>query len=326
MASWNGVFVDYWTNFALHSAVVAGWVVLVGANVWFQPTAEKTSAKPPFLTHFTGMRFVASMMVDVQKHFFSLGMGPDPTLYDPYQRMLFTFQICLGGSGVCFFVTLSGFVTHYVYRASLDVDPVSIFYIKRVGRVVPTILLSQALSIGYQYYFDRSLPTTVNFICMILQANVLFYPFNRHKVQDPGGANGVCWTVQALLWIWLVYPFVARTLKRWSVGWDPKAFCVALIVAGVTLIWGTMMSISIIWGPHLLNYFPVSGAGSRTSRQGLHDLPQLPPLRLRSLPRWSRRGGGGAHGQARRPLDVDSDVRHHISSVDGVACATGPLP
>ena len=73
-----------------------GWV---GDADWckyvVRPTAEKTGAKPPFLTHFTGMRFVASMMI-VQKHFFSLGLGPDPTLYDAYERMLFTLAELFG--------------------------------------------------------------------------------------------------------------------------------------------------------------------------------------------------------------------------------------
>jgi len=73
----------------------------------------------------------------------------------------------------------------------------------------------------------------------------------------------MCWTVQALIWIWLVYPFVARTLKRWSVGWDPKAFCVALVVGGVTLIWGVMMIICAIWGPYLLNEYGYPGQGNR---------------------------------------------------------------
>jgi len=254
MATWNGVYVDYVANYWVHSFVVMVWVFLAVANFWYRSTVDGVSERV-FLHHFTGMRCLASTGI-VLKHFLGLGFGPDPTLYDTEERLAFLLKYGVGASGVCFFVTLSGFVTHYVYRASVDVDPIRIYYIKRLGRVLPTYYFGQVLALLYIG------PSAVNIICLIFQMNVWLWPFARHTVQSAGGLNLPCWTIQALFWHWVLYPFIAQVLKRWRNAYHPKTYSFLLLGGGLTVIWGLITIVAAAWGQFALNIFNYPAQGT----------------------------------------------------------------
>jgi len=150
------------------------------------------------LTHLTGARFVASFWI-VCGHFVPRSVH-STALNNVVNR---------GNVAVCFFITMSGFITHWAYGdRALGLDKIPQYYTRRLGRVFLTAWLAMAFSAAVDVAKDQSLGSAMH-----LGLCVLFLePWRDPEDWCPDGQS---WTIAALLPSWLLYPW-SRNLITWA--------------------------------------------------------------------------------------------------------------
>ena len=151
------------------------------------------------LDHLSGARCIASFWIAC-RHFL-----PSAPEWDTVSRILLR-----SGVAVEFFITLSGFVTHWAYAEKAHVGTrggALQLYVRRFGRVAFTAWATTFYMIGVNRAAGivSTSPLAFHASCLcfvqpwllpVLSSDALFCP------------NGVVWTVACLLPSWLLYPFV----------------------------------------------------------------------------------------------------------------------
>mmetsp|Transcript_104611 Transcript_104611/g.223594 ORF Transcript_104611/g.223594 Transcript_104611/m.223594 type:complete len:400 (+) Transcript_104611:99-1298(+) len=142
------------------------------------------------LVHLTGARFLASFLLVCGN--FCPGR----------QLTVFTAARHRGNAVVCFFIVMSGFITHWVYSSRILGGQLKEFYVRRVGRVVITTWVAMGLGVLVLYIGDWGLD----------EAHLLRCFSFLESWRDPEDwcPNGQTWTVAALLPSWLIYPLTCR--------------------------------------------------------------------------------------------------------------------
>lgn len=141
------------------------------------------------LKHLTGGRFLACLWI-VSAHFL-------PRSHEPsFNGALFRVNVA-----VCYFVVVSGFVTHWAY-GSMDLSSAAallLFYLRRLGRVVITFWVAMALACCTAAAAGNSLAFWYVVRCFLfVEQWVNWCP------------NGPSWFVFVLLPSWLLYPLTRR--------------------------------------------------------------------------------------------------------------------
>lgn len=153
------------------------------------------------------------------------------------------------GSGVSYFIVLSGFVTQYTQRAlvaRLSRAGIGWYYAKRLSRVLLLTWTSMALSIclkeSERFNFEKN-PGRI-FSCFTLTTN-LFAP--------GAGAcpNSPTWTVMALAMSWLLFPASQWLLAKLdAAGGTPTLLTLALAI-GTSSIVRFLLLDDMEWGTYI---------------------------------------------------------------------------
>eukprot|EP00927_Polykrikos_kofoidii_P079355 TRINITY_DN76145_c0_g1_i1.p1 TRINITY_DN76145_c0_g1~~TRINITY_DN76145_c0_g1_i1.p1 ORF type:complete len:403 (+),score=36.57 TRINITY_DN76145_c0_g1_i1:70-1278(+) len=154
------------------------------------------------LPHLNGLRVLASTWI-VCGHFI------------PREDSMFLNRgVQRGAVPVCFFILLSGFVTHWAHghKNISSWEEVRRFYVRRVGRVVVSTFVAMLVGLVLESMVKGkflAFSKTARCFCFI---DVWLYPPNP-KESDSWCPNGQTWTVAALLPAWILYPLVTRVVR-----------------------------------------------------------------------------------------------------------------
>jgi peptidoglycan/LPS O-acetylase OafA/YrhL len=167
------------------------------------------------LPALTSIRFIAAVTV-VLSHYTALGL-----LQLPHT---FTGFVDGGRSAVSMFFVLSGFILTYTYRGAIASGGPRTFYVARVARIYPVVLLGLVLVIPtmiYLLYTDDTtrllewfslknhvhLALVISFLCQVLLINAWF-PFAA--INQPW--NGPSDSVSCEAFFYALFPWVLRKL------------------------------------------------------------------------------------------------------------------
>lgn len=157
---------------------------------------------------------------------------------------------------------LSGFVTHYAFRARVIKEPTLVFYARRFRAILPLWMFALIFSA----YVKQNLQqwTLIN-VLYFTGTNTWYSTLTwDHAYAIPGAFP--LWTLATLLWLWVAYPFVARALVRFtnSIDMVKNGWLVLLIgvgslgvVAGIVspLIWASRGDRLVVHTSPIFNAF-----------------------------------------------------------------------
>lgn len=162
----------------------------------YKAKAKAEQTRMPELTHLTGVRFLANFWI-VCGHF--IPRHPETVLNHVNDR---------GNVAVNFFITMSGFITHWAYSGKrMEDGAVGQYYARRLGRVFvatwfamgAAALIMLASGEGEQLKDAGHLTRCFLFMEPWLEPN--------HWCP-----NGQTWTIAALLPSWLLYPWTRNLI------------------------------------------------------------------------------------------------------------------
>jgi peptidoglycan/LPS O-acetylase OafA/YrhL len=175
----------------------------------------RTTPAGGLLTALTSIRFLAALAV-VVSHYFELGL-----LHLPREA----FEFFDGGrTAVSLFFVLSGFILTCTYRTRLAADGPRAFYVARVARIYPVMLLGVALvalvtallvyrndAAHLLQWFSLRSPVNVSLtLSLVFQLLLLYAWFPVDAVGQPW--NGPSDSVSCLAFFYAVFPLLLRRL------------------------------------------------------------------------------------------------------------------
>lgn len=216
-----------------------GWRLRLLASP--HPAAMAPLRSADFLGHLDATRFLASFWV-VTYHLFYLG-GP---WFGMLSRMLFRVHIAVN-----WFIALSGFMTHWTQRTRAlrsSTGSIGTFYVRRVGRVAATTWLTFAYNIWFvPISYEGRLGDFAECALLVQPWEILW-----NRTPPRWCANGVMWTIGALLPSWIMYPWVHHTVLGYirSIASIPTriAMLVLLMICVWLLVFGPLVGLLIANG------------------------------------------------------------------------------
>eukprot|EP00931_Biecheleriopsis_adriatica_P090549 TRINITY_DN64514_c0_g1_i1.p1 TRINITY_DN64514_c0_g1~~TRINITY_DN64514_c0_g1_i1.p1 ORF type:complete len:417 (+),score=85.94 TRINITY_DN64514_c0_g1_i1:69-1319(+) len=155
---------------------------------------EAGSKKDQF-AHLTGARCLAALWIVCAHYLPKLPSGAQPSFNGAVYRV---------NVAVCFFVVVSGFVTHWAYgsRQLEGFWSLAQFYARRLGRVVFTFWVAMAFAVAMLARSGMELDVGYLIRCaLFIEQWVKWCP------------NGPSWFVFVLLPSWILYPLTRRAVE-----------------------------------------------------------------------------------------------------------------
>jgi peptidoglycan/LPS O-acetylase OafA/YrhL len=178
-----------------------------------------SSARRPSLVHLgplDGLRFIAASCVLIAHGFFYLVLEQDNRLVSPYNAPL----LSLSTIGMTLFFTLSGFVIHYNYAASLArPGGKRRFAVARFARLYPLFLLVFAVETYFQFRNPDGKTDLISPLPLYLTftESWWFWSFgSRAAFEAYSNATGLMWSLSTEAFFYLVYIPLAPLLRRLS--------------------------------------------------------------------------------------------------------------
>lgn len=217
----------------------------------------------PSLDSLTGLRFLAAMAV-VVSHFSETGLAP-------VDGRIVGF-LDGGRTAVSLFFVLSGFVLAYNYPALTGRIPRWNFYVARIARIYPVVLLGLVLgTVGTIYAWSRPgvlldwfalpSPDPVKLGAALgaqLTMTTGWLPFAA--LNQPW--NGPAWSISCEIFFYALFPLLIVGFRRWS------RRTVVTVAAGAWLVQG-------LWILALLEWLPESRSGFLTVQFPLTHLAEF---------------------------------------------------
>eukprot|EP00440_Ansanella_granifera_P016511 gb/GFBE01017939.1/.p1 GENE.gb/GFBE01017939.1/~~gb/GFBE01017939.1/.p1 ORF type:complete len:410 (+),score=38.16 gb/GFBE01017939.1/:1-1230(+) len=230
------------------------------------PAAGKQDGRQDQLQHLTGARCLAALWIVCAHYLPKLPEGSGPS----FNGAVFRVNVA-----VCFFVIVSGFVTHYAYGARdlAGFWGLAQFYARRLGRVVFTFWVAMAFSV---YILTR---TGTHWEAWYLVRCALF--IEQWVSWCP---NGPSWFVFALLPSWILYPLTRRVvvnaeeryggaglvsllLGLWAISFGP-AICLLAVDGGISMQQHSDMT---FWPPAQMADFAIGMTAAALVRRRMKD-------------------------------------------------------
>jgi peptidoglycan/LPS O-acetylase OafA/YrhL len=210
----------------------------------FDASASKTDdARAPSRVHLgplDGLRFIAAASVLIAHGFFYLALEQDDRLVSAYNAPL----LDLSAVGMTLFFSLSGFVIHYNYAASLSLPGGKRrFAIARFARLYPLFLLVFVVETFFAFRHPDGQNDLISPLPLYLSftESWWFWSFGSRVASEAySNATGLMWSLSVEAFFYLIYVPLAPTLRRLS---------------GTTLlIVGAMIAAAMAWGPSAAQY------------------------------------------------------------------------
>jgi peptidoglycan/LPS O-acetylase OafA/YrhL len=182
-------------------------------------TAPSAGTSSPSLVHLgplDGLRFIAASCVLVAHGFFYLVLEQDNRLISPYNAPL----LGLAAVGMTLFFTLSGFVIHYNYAASLArPGGKRRFAVARFARLYPLFLLVFVVETYFEFRNADGKTDLISPLPLYLSftESWWFWSFgSRAAFEAYSNATGLMWSLSTEAFFYLVYVPLAPLLRRLS--------------------------------------------------------------------------------------------------------------
>mmetsp|Transcript_80916 Transcript_80916/g.158105 ORF Transcript_80916/g.158105 Transcript_80916/m.158105 type:complete len:491 (+) Transcript_80916:26-1498(+) len=192
----------------------------------------------PSIDHLTGCRFLASLWI-VCNHF--VPRGPTSLLEASLSR---------SNVAVSFFITMSGFITHWAYSDRvLDGDRASVarrnqYYVRRLGRVLTTTWVAMILGLVVMMIWE---PGSVGNPSHVVRCFCFIETWFHPQDWCP---NGQTWTIAALLPSWLLYPWSKKIVAGVESRFGGSGLVLSMLLLWV-LEFGSIMGVFLAQGFYL---------------------------------------------------------------------------
>jgi peptidoglycan/LPS O-acetylase OafA/YrhL len=231
-------------------------------------TGDASAPLPPrmHLGPLDGLRFIAASCVLIAHGYFYLVLEQDEHLISPYNAPL----LGLSTIGMTLFFSLSGFVIHYNYAASLSMPRGKRhFTIARFARLYPLFLLVFAIDTFFAFRHPDGKTDLISPLPLYLSftESWWFWSFGSRVASEAyNNSAGLMWSLSTEAFFYLVYIPLAPRL-RWLTG--TPLLMVGAIVAGA-IAWAT---VTAQYHPGQLNNFVLQyTANPETAPQFTHWL------------------------------------------------------
>jgi peptidoglycan/LPS O-acetylase OafA/YrhL len=178
-------------------------------------TASSSRAPSPVhLGALDGLRFIAAACVLIAHGFFYLVLEQDNRLISPYNAPL----LGLAAVGMTLFFTLSGFVIHYNYAASLArPGGKRRFAVARFARLYPLFLLVFVVETYFEFSHPDGKTDLISPLPLYLTftESWWFWSFGaRGAYEAYSNATGLMWSLSTEAFFYLLYVPLAPLLRR----------------------------------------------------------------------------------------------------------------
>ena len=200
------------------------------------PATTASPPKPRSIPHLEGLRFVCAIWV-VYAHLIS----------DP--RVTVSNRLAERASvAMTVFFVLSGFVTH-LSSATLDLTSMRAYWLwfyRRSAVLLATTYVSVACALVLQLFCDcGTFPVFQFFRCMLFveELSLVFLQNERDFCEGAYGycPSGLTWTVASFLFLWLLYPLVARAF---AIG-ERKCGVGAGVLLPAGMVWAALLAVHL---------------------------------------------------------------------------------
>jgi peptidoglycan/LPS O-acetylase OafA/YrhL len=210
-------------------------------------TLSTSDARPPatsraHLGALDGLRFIAAACVLIAHGFFYLVLEQDNNLVSGYNAPL----LGLSTIGMTLFFSLSGFVIHYNYAASLSwPGGKRQFAIARFARLYPLFLLVFVVETFFAFYHPDGKTDLVSPLPLYLSftESWWFWSFGSRVASEAyNNATGLMWSLSVEAFFYLVYIPLAPWLRKLS---GSSLLIVGASIAGAAA-WGSSSAVQHI--------------------------------------------------------------------------------